>query len=508
MQRRHIFTHLQNASLFSKVRLLCSGIALLLWLFATPILAQDIDTPNTEAPSAESAHASEQAATSPDTAEHNSLAFHADSTLGVANTTSSAPTVPAALALLTMLAATDVVARTGNRSRVAPASTPAQPEADQPSRPTKTPFQQLIAATPIHSRDVPTTAPAYEVPVTPFQGVQTLHIDGQPYELEIVAGQALQTGNMFFTLHNPSGAPLPTTPIEQLTMHAGSRSWNMPHSDQVQIGNSAYRVQTQVYESDPQYASAELIPIAETAVEQEGRDYPEADATGEVTIERSSQLASLVYDGYNEGELGPVSIIPGVLDPGDVSPTEDVYVVTLSGTEFVKGQPTGIINDILAGTIDTSFYATEVRDVIREQIPPGSTIILAGHSLGGMVAQSLAGFPTLKEEYDIRNTVAFGSPHIEFTPHEGEVQRLADSTDPVPFLSLDGLFQPFEQIFGREVEDSEYFFIDAHSRSYTDADVWEDYDAVGIEDGAATIRYNPADRTFHRVYNPWASEDD
>ena len=508
VQRRHMLTCIQNISLFSKVRLLCSGIVLLLWLFAAPVLAQDIDTPDTEAPSANNSQASDQMAISPDTAELDSLAFHADSTLGVATTTSSAPTVPAALALLAMLAATDVVARTGNRSRVAPTSIPEQPEADQPSRPTKSPFQQLIATTPIRNRDVPTTAPTYEVPITPFQGTQTVHIDGQPYELEIVAGQALQTGNMFFTLHNPSGAPLPTTPIEQLTMHAGNRSWDMPHSDQVQIGNSAYRVQTQVYESDPQYASAELTPVAETPVEEEGRDYPEADVTGDVTIERSSQLASLVYDGYNEGERGPVSIIPGVLDPGDGSPAEDVYVVTLSGTEFVEGQPTGIINDLLAGTIDTSFYATEVRDVIREQIPPGSTIILAGHSLGGMVAQSLAGFPSLKEEYDIRNTVAFGSPYIEFTPHEGEVQRLADSTDPVPFLSLDGLFQPFEQIFGREVEDSEYFFVDAHSRSYTDADVWEDYDAVGIEDGTATIRYNPSERTFYRVYNPWASEDE
>ncbi|NOK59302.1 MAG: hypothetical protein GFH27_549283n239 [Chloroflexi bacterium AL-W] len=508
MRRLQMCINTQNVSLFSKVRLLCSGIALLLWLFAAPVLAQNIDTPDTEAPAASHAHTSPQTAASANATDSSNLAFPAHSTLGMANTASSAPVVPAALALLTLLAATDIVARTGRRSNVTLTSTAEQTETNRPNRPTRTPLQQLVATLPTHDTDTLITTPTNAVPVTPFQGIQTAHIDGHPYELEIVAGQVLHNGNMFFTLHNPSGAPLPTTPIEQLTLHAGNRSWDMPHNDQVQIGKSTYRVQTQVYESDPQYASAELTPVVETPVEEEGRDYPAADVTGEVTIERSSQLASLVYDGYNEGERGPVSIIPGTLDPGDGSPAEDVYIVTLSGTEFVEGQPTGIVNDLMIGTVDTNFYAWEVRDVIREHIPPGSTIILAGHSLGGMVAQSLAGSPTLKEEYDIRNTVAFGSPYIQFTPYEGEVQRLADSTDPVPFLSLDGLLRPDIQIFGREVEDSEYFFVDAHRHSYTDAEVWKDYDAVGIEDGTATIRYNPAQRTFHKVYTPWTSEEE
>ncbi len=66
----------------------------------------------------------------------------------------------------------------------------------------------------------------------------------------------------------------------------------------------------------------------------------------------------------------------------------------------------------------------------------GSNLVVTGHSLGGMVAQQVAADSTIKKNYNVLNTVTFGSPLINGFQREGTVKRLGDTSDPVPYLSL------------------------------------------------------------------------
>lgn len=61
-----------------------------------------------------------------------------------------------------------------------------------------------------------------------------------------------------------------------------------------------------------------------------------SEAASTTTLTNSAQVADLVWDGYNNGVDGPISIIEGTLKNGGKS--QNVYLVTLSGTEDVKGQ--------------------------------------------------------------------------------------------------------------------------------------------------------------------------
>ena len=83
-----------------------------------------------------------------------------------------------------------------------------------------------------------------------------------------------------------------------------------------------------------------------------------ADSTR--TYTNATEIYTYVRDGYNQGSQGPISITKGTLKSGFSSKT--VYLVTLSGTELVLNQSTGVLTDLLSGfNLNNVYYANVVQ---------------------------------------------------------------------------------------------------------------------------------------------------
>jgi hypothetical protein len=219
-----------------------------------------------------------------------------------------------------------------------------------------------------------------------------------------------------------------------------------------------------------------------------------ADSTR--TYTNAAEIYTLVRDGYNGGAKGPISITKGTLKQGFSSKT--VYLVTLSGTELVLNQSTEVLTDLFSGfDLDNAYYWNVVR-VIQQNVPRGANIILAGHSLGGMVAQQVAADSTIKSRYNVLNTVTFGSPLLSVGSREGVVRRLGDVSDVVPYLSGRLFTNPITAIFGLNREDGHYYGrpITAHNASYSRTDLWGRYDVTGTRYGSARLILDLGTREF------------
>lgn len=214
-------------------------------------------------------------------------------------------------------------------------------------------------------------------------------------------------------------------------------------------------------------------------------------ANGEtVTIENAAQMATLTKVGYADYQTaGPISITEGRMTYSTCwGPEEkDVYVVALSGTEtIVENQTTTVKEDLRAGFELSNEYELNVKNAIIDRIPAGSNIILAGHSLGGMIAQQVAADNYIKDNYEVLNTVTFGSPLIKGFAREGMVKRLGDSSDKNTFYSISSVLNITWQYAGVNHEDGGYNGDSpaAHCDSYLREDVWGNYDCAGEKRGS------------------------
>lgn len=230
-----------------------------------------------------------------------------------------------------------------------------------------------------------------------------------------------------------------------------------------------------------------------------------------VTIENAAQMATLTKVGYADYQTaGPISITEGRMTYNTYWGSEDkeVYVVALSGTEtIVDNQTTTVKEDLLSGFELSNEYATNVKNAIIDRIPAGSNIILAGHSLGGMVAQQVAADKYIKDNYEVLNTVTFGSPLIKGFTREGMVKRLGDTSDKNTFYSISSVLNIVWQYAGVNHEDGGYNGDSpaAHCDSYLREDVWGNYDCAGekrgsicgIETGSRMLTLNFATTSFY-----------
>ncbi len=216
------------------------------------------------------------------------------------------------------------------------------------------------------------------------------------------------------------------------------------------------------------------------------------------TLNNAAELCQYVYDGYNQGTKGPITVTKGTLKKGWTS--KEVYLVTLSGTEMVFNQSTEVLTDLFSGFNLRSAYYTNVVNVILANIPQGANLILAGHSLGGMIAQQVAADSTIKAKYNILNTVCFGSPLLSAGFREGTVKRLGDVSDIVPLLSAHIFVAPLWALLGLNRENGGYGVqaITAHKESYKRADVWGKYDVTGTKNGSAKLVLDESTRQFFK----------
>jgi pimeloyl-ACP methyl ester carboxylesterase len=223
-----------------------------------------------------------------------------------------------------------------------------------------------------------------------------------------------------------------------------------------------------------------------------------ASATNTVTYTNATEIYTYVRDGYNQGSQGPISITKGTLKSGLSSKT--VYLVTLSGTELVLNQSTGVLTDLLSGfNLNNVYYANTVN-IIKANVPKNANLIIAGHSLGGMIAQQVAADSGIKSRYNVLNTVCFGSPLLAAGSREGTVRRLGDVSDPVPYLSGSLFNNTIWAILGLNREDGGYGIrgITAHNQSYFRTDLWGRYDVTGTKYGSAKLILDLDTRVFYQ----------
>lgn len=253
-------------------------------------------------------------------------------------------------------------------------------------------------------------------------------------------------------------------------------------------------------------------------------DVEEAMPTNGVeTYTDASQMAIFTFKGYNNGTIptptttlglleytlktfvmgddynGPIGITTATLQQDGVE--KEVYIVALSGTELIWSdytglQSTGAATDLLCGFNLDNPYIKAVRKAVTNNIPQGSDVIFYGHSLGGMIAQEAIADKSIKNNYNILNTVTYGSPLIKLLSNrEGVIRRLCDTSDIVPVMSVYSL-TPLAvfQYWGSErySQDGGYDsdWLAAHNESYLRADVWGEYDVLGIKGGSATLTFD------------------
>ncbi len=230
-----------------------------------------------------------------------------------------------------------------------------------------------------------------------------------------------------------------------------------------------------------------------------------------VTMDNAAKMATLTKVGYVDYQTaGPISITEGTMTYKTCWGAEEksVYVVALSGTEtIVENQTTTVREDLLSGFELSNEYELNVRNAIIDRVPAGSNIILAGHSLGGMVAQQVAADKYIKNNYEVLNTVTFGSPLIKGFAREGMVKRLGDTSDKNPFYSISSVLNIVWQYAGVNHEDGGYNGDSsaAHCDSYLREDVWGNYDCAGekrgnicgVETGSRMLTLNFATTTFY-----------
>ena len=217
------------------------------------------------------------------------------------------------------------------------------------------------------------------------------------------------------------------------------------------------------------------------------------------TYTTAPEIYKLVRDGYNQGVQGPISIVKGTLKKG-LFTSKPVYLITLSGTELVLNQSTEVLTDLFSGFNLNNAYYSNVVSIITSNVPKGANLIIAGHSLGGMVAQQVAANSTIKSRYNILNTVTFGSPLLSAGTREGTVKRLGDVSDVVPILSVHTLVNTVWALAGLNREDGGYYLrpITAHNESYGRSDVWGKYDVTGTKYGGYKLVLDMSTRVFYQ----------
>lgn len=238
--------------------------------------------------------------------------------------------------------------------------------------------------------------------------------------------------------------------------------------------------------------------------------YQEYASGGTYTYTNAAQISRFVQLGYATNQpthKGPFSITHGKLTTsswfGWSTSSKDVYLIALSGTDTdVKNQSTGYWTDLLVGFEQDNRYIQNVRTAILANVPRGANLIVTGHSLGGMVAQQVASDDTIKANYNVLNTVTFGSPVINGFKREGTVKRLGDSSDPVPYLSLTTFTNVIWQASGLNRENGGYGtdMLSAHCESYNREDVWGSYDVTGTKGGSASLTLDFSTTRFY--YSP------
>lgn len=176
-----------------------------------------------------------------------------------------------------------------------------------------------------------------------------------------------------------------------------------------------------------------------------------------------------------------------LLENGKESGT--VYLVALRGTDssFDRNDVLGIPVVLKSSLSMNNIYYDIVRKTILETVPEGSSIVLIGHSLGGMIAQQIAADSDINSKFSLINLLTIGSPFVKVKGRSCPLRRFADKADIIPWLfrSLKANLITEKPVF----KSNGYFGkpILAHTDSYRESDSWRVYDCFGVLNGGHVL---------------------
>jgi hypothetical protein len=159
---------------------------------------------------------------------------------------------------------------------------------------------------------------------------------------------------------------------------------------------------------------------------------PPRDTRPKPVICNLKQLAQIVFDRYETGS--PI----GLIRVTNLRPK--TYLLVLSGTEIDINQATGWLEDAEELLTLSSGYRSSVLRALNKalQIDPslkGARLIIAGHSLGGMVAMNLAADARLRKQgFTPVGVATYGAPIPATLPDQAgiEYKNVVATGDIVP----------------------------------------------------------------------------
>ena len=251
----------------------------------------------------------------------------------------------------------------------------------------------------------------------------------------------------------------------------------------------------------PSFAATDVSSWLEKNVTVGAGDPADINArnvTGTRTCKKVYQTFRYTQEAHPISGQGCFSITKGTLKQNGKNTT--IYLIASHGLETSSfGQDNDLISCLYAGTEQTSAYLKDMIKIVKDNVPKNANIILAGHSLGGMVSQQFAANKSMQKRSNILHVVTWGSPLICKGQIEGELHRMCSAGDVVPLLSVNTVKDFDAQINDRNREEADVIpVIQSHVDGYNDKDAWKDYDAIGVKNGSAVLKMK--DDTTKRFY--------
>ena len=271
------------------------------------------------------------------------------------------------------------------------------------------------------------------------------------------------------------------------------------------------------FEKDFQESRCLVKPVPQDVIDRVMPIYAKATIGPQevTTVHQLAILSSICATRKNDG---PITVTDASLNG------EDVTLVTLGGTERTEGQATTMEECTLSALGKSNEYLTAVVNLFEENvIPEDKPVVVAGISLGGMVAQQLLGVEDIMDDYTIKAVIAFGSPFILPLDRQGvKVVRFADVHDKVPpvgesFLrsgvltvgkmTRRSLLKKLDEMDAVEkiARTSKYTdMIEAHALSYIEDACWDNVDFLGDPERKnvlvlkETMKFYPAPKLSRR----------
>jgi len=173
---------------------------------------------------------------------------------------------------------------------------------------------------------------------------------------------------------------------------------------------------------------------------------------------------------------------------------QEVYYIVCKGLDFTEtdmSKPRSLANAIKIGlSSEDNTYVTTLVDTVLEYCTEDLPLVFVGHSMGGMVIEQAISKPEIKDKYEVLYAMAIGSPYI-YTKNEkeGRLIRTVDNCDPIAYMSIPLLANPF---VGEVKTESSMKLGLIHFRSYEEGSCWQKYDALGIRKGGSVVTINEA----------------